>query len=517
MVNRTPAPTSQQLVLDGVQAHDKLPDSERWQHLVIKFADVRNMPKAEDLRRTPEEMVPYTATFASGQEEDVEVSLTADGGWQIEHGRHRCFAMHSLGWTEFRAKFRKDRTPAQRAVARCMGNDQQVPSTPYEAALDYRTLQQDGATIARIAELVGKSEATVSFRLSLLKLAPSIAQRVGRTISNDAAQVLLALHEHPDLLARAEAAVPTEAELAKARRSYVDDWTMKQVVTKALTTGKNAPAVDLQDEQVSSHHERNDPDLVKAASKLPHVRVGHHTLYLDPPKLRHLVDEARERIKKRESTRRTAPRSPDQEKARQRVRLERAARTLQTATMVKHVKSRTSWGPDLLKALMTSLLRRSYNVAQAKADRLALEELAGIKNLQLKPELVDKLWAKDRDALHRLIVGILFLQGRDYNGKVVRDDDLAQLTTGLSFKEIETAARKGLNAKDDAQLAKAKVAKPAKVKAAGGPAKAKAPSKKRLLTRPTSPANDPAPAAPAVPEPDVASPAPPVIEVSATA
>lgn len=461
MVNRTTQPQGSQLLLEGVQANEKLPDTQRWQEIVVKLSDIRNMPKPDELRRNPEEMEQFTGTMAHGQEERIVVSLTKDGGWNIEHGKHRCEALRRLKRTDVKAKFRADLTPEQAAMARCIGNDQQAPSTPYQAALDYEVLRKGGATIARIAEMVGKSEATVSFRLSLLKLASNVAMRVGRDITNDAAVVLVGLQEHPKLLERAQAALPSPKQLAKDRRAYLDEYHVRSAVRTALTTGKDAPAVSLQDESLGDHWDRQDPTLRVKIAQLPKVQVGHEVLYLEPAKVRGLVEEARERRLKREKSTTRADTTPERKADLRRARLARLTRARQLEMMVKHVKSRTSFGPDLLKGLIRHLVKRAHNCAQAKADLQGVLDATGLSSVKFgNADFVDKLWAKDRLAAERLAVCVLFLESRDWNGKGVRDDAVAQLATGTTFKAAEASARKAMDAKDDV-----KVAKPAKAKA----------------------------------------------------
>jgi len=138
-------------------------------------------------------------------------------GYDLVAGERRLRAMHQLGLAHAPCLIR-ELTPEQAAIARLVENLQREQLDPLEEAHGYQQLVALGLAQREVAEKVGRSQAHVSKRLSLLKLPAAalelVTEKDGLTIQD--ALELTAYVEDPEVIER------VVAEFKRIRKSSWD-------------------------------------------------------------------------------------------------------------------------------------------------------------------------------------------------------------------------------------------------------------------------------------------------------
>lgn len=110
-------------------------------------------------------------------------------GYQIVSGHRRHAAVRHLGWPKVPVLVRRDLLPDEELLAMLVENGQRAGLDPIEEARAYRQLVEMGLTHDEIARRVGRSQALVTNRLSLLRL-PTAEQEEIRAGATTVAHVL---------------------------------------------------------------------------------------------------------------------------------------------------------------------------------------------------------------------------------------------------------------------------------------------------------------------------------------
>jgi len=210
-----------------------------------------------NIRSKPSGIEELADSYLDGGPEQPPVVSPNGDGYDVVLGQRRVLAAQAAGEIEMQVIVRDPIDARARVILQLVENIQREDLCPLDEALAIKTLLQMGDRQKDIAEWLGKSEAYVSQRLSLLKLDPTLQSALARgEIGPSVAELLASLDKDQQ-----------EAVLPQVRGKPVRQvkTIVKQSVVKARLQQPNGRRQDEYDILLDNG---DDPLLVLALHRL---------------------------------------------------------------------------------------------------------------------------------------------------------------------------------------------------------------------------------------------------------
>jgi len=143
-----------------------------------------------NIRSKPSGIEELADSYLDGGPEQPPVVSPNGDGYDVVLGQRRVLAAQAAGEIEMQVIVRDPIDARARVILQLVENIQREDLCPLDEALAIKTLLQMGDRQKDIAEWLGKSEAYVSQRLSLLKLDPTL-QRLLASLDKDQQEAVL--------------------------------------------------------------------------------------------------------------------------------------------------------------------------------------------------------------------------------------------------------------------------------------------------------------------------------------